>query len=81
VQIDWHKLDAEQWFVDETGVFWLEDTGVGVLAYLWGSGNMQRQDLPVEHRPVAIYSSGKGLGYVVQPRLHDTDIVWLQNRR
>jgi hypothetical protein len=37
--------------------------------------------LPIEQRPVAIYSNGNGLGYVVRPRPHDTDIVWLQNRR
>jgi DNA-binding winged helix-turn-helix (wHTH) protein len=81
VQINWHELSAEQWFADKTGIYWLDEQSPTVLSYLWETDNTTKLTLPLAQRPEAIYSNGAGLGYVVQPRPHDTDIVWLQNRR
>jgi DNA-binding winged helix-turn-helix (wHTH) protein len=81
VQIDWHTLNAEQWFSDGSGIYWLAPQGAQLQIYQWASAVLSTMDLPIEQRPVAIYSNGNGLGYVVRPRPHDTDIVWLQNRR
>ena len=80
VAINWRELNAEQWFVDGSGIYWLDKARRVIAGYGW-----QQQVVPYPWLkallPEAIYSSGQGLGYVVQPRPYDTDIVWLQNRR
>lgn len=80
VLIDWRKQTAEQWFVDDTGIYWQENENRTVNAYSWSDGTIMREAW-TSAWPVAIYSGGHGIGYVVRPRPHDTDIVWLQNRR
>ncbi|QBL08683.1 hypothetical protein E0Z06_03725 [Rheinheimera sp. D18] len=81
VQINWRQQNAEQWFVDSSGIYWLDQANHRIQAYAWLEGGAQSFALPQSQPPVAIYSKGKGVGYIVQPRLHDTDIVWLKNRR
>ncbi|WP_166837220.1 winged helix-turn-helix domain-containing protein [Rheinheimera pleomorphica] len=81
VRIAWREQDAEQWFVDNSGIYWLTADKRNVLAYRWQPGDVQPLALPEAKPMLAIYSAGDGLGYVVRPRPHDTDIVWLQNRR
>ncbi|MBU2112984.1 MAG: winged helix-turn-helix domain-containing protein [Gammaproteobacteria bacterium] len=81
VQLDWRYVKPEQWFSDQSGIYWLTVEGSEVQAYLWREQHITISNLPIEGRAVAIYSNGAGLGYLVRPRPHDTDIVWLQNRR
>ncbi|HEY9043907.1 MAG TPA: winged helix-turn-helix domain-containing protein [Rheinheimera sp.] len=80
VRIDWRKQTAEQWFVDDTGIYWQDNEHRTVNTYSWSEGALS-SDSWTSAWPVAIYSGGHGIGYVVRPRPHDTDIVWLQNRR
>ncbi|MBZ9611135.1 winged helix-turn-helix domain-containing protein [Rheinheimera maricola] len=81
VSIDWRKQDAEQWFVDDSGIYWLASDNNSVHSYVWQTAQHNTVALPTGQQAIAIYSSGNGLGYIVRPRPHDTDIVWLQNRR
>jgi DNA-binding winged helix-turn-helix (wHTH) protein len=81
IEIDWRRLTAEQWFTDSSGVYWLDASGTALKRYHWHNGLMDTKTLPQPTVPVAIYSGGKGLGYIVYPRPYDSDIVWLQNRR
>ena len=80
VPLDWRKQTAEQWFVDDSGIYWQDDASHTIKVYQWADDTI-RGETWQRPWPVAIYSSGQGLGYIVQPRQHDTDIVWLQNRR
>lgn len=80
VQIDWRKQNGEQWFVDDTGIYWQDNDSKTVNSFSWSEQALS-QDSWTSAWPVAIYSDGHGIGYVVRPRPHDTDIVWLQNRR
>ncbi len=81
VQLDWRYVKPEQWFSDQTGIYWLTAQGTDVQAYLWQEQQVAIFTLPLEKRAIAIYSNGAGLGYLVRPRPHDTDIIWLHNRR
>ena len=81
LQINWRTVNSEQWFTDSSGVYYLDATSNVVQHYHWQSGERTTITLPQAARPVAIYSNGAGLGYIVQPRPFDSDIVWLQNRR
>jgi hypothetical protein len=81
VQLDWRYVKPEQWFSDQSGIYWLTAQGTAVQAYLWQGQQVISFNLPIKESAVAIYSNGAGLGYLVRPRPHDTDIVWLHNRR
>ena len=81
VELDWRHVKPEHWFSDQSGIYWLSAQGTAVKAYLWQERHLTAFNLPIEQRAVAIYSNGAGLGYLVRPRPHDTDIVWLHNRR
>ncbi|HEX5792526.1 MAG TPA: hypothetical protein VFY01_04570, partial [Rheinheimera sp.] len=81
VQINWHKQTGEQWFVDDTGIYWLDNQQFMLHSYRWTQQFVSSHVWSLPQWPVAIYSNGHGVGYVVRPRPHDTDIVWLQNRR
>lgn len=81
VQLDWRYVKPEQWFSDQSGIYWLTVQGNEVKAYLWQEQHVTTFNLPIEEHAVAIYSNGAGLGYLVRPRPYDTDIVWLKNRR
>ncbi|MDR6981610.1 DNA-binding winged helix-turn-helix (wHTH) protein [Rheinheimera pacifica] len=81
VQIDWRSSSGEQWFTDNTGVYWLADNNTAVYRFDWLSQQVNVLLITEQEMPVAIYSNGRGLGYIVRQRPYDTDIVWLQNRR
>jgi len=81
VAIDWRELNGEQWFVDDTGIYWLQTAQQIINRYDWQSEQVHQLPWTQQNWPVAIYSNGAGLGYIVRPRPHDTDIIWLQNRR
>uniref|UniRef100_A0A486XV26 Transcriptional regulatory protein, C-terminal n=1 Tax=Rheinheimera sp. BAL341 TaxID=1708203 RepID=A0A486XV26_9GAMM len=81
VAIDWRQLNGEQWFVDDTGIYWLNTAEQIINRYDWQSEQVHQLPWTQQNWPVAIYSNGAGLGYIVRPRPHDTDIIWLQNRR
>jgi DNA-binding winged helix-turn-helix (wHTH) protein len=81
VHINWREVGSEQWFTDGSGIYWLDKQRVVLRAYRWAADVVADYTLPKQQWPVAIYSNGDGLGYIVRPRPHDTDIVWLQNRR
>ena len=81
LSLDWRKQSAQQWFVDGSGIYWLTADQLAVQFYRWQDGSINKLTLPDDKPIIAIYSGGEGLGYVVRPRPHDTDIVWLQNRR
>lgn len=81
VAINWRQQSAEQWFVDNTGIYWLQHESSSIQSYKWVTDKINGINWPESDWPVAIYSNGNGLGYVVRPRPHDTDIVWLHNRR
>lgn len=80
VYIDWHNSSAEQWFSDNSGVYWLGDNNT-IYRFDW----LSQQTMPLlsaaPEMLLAIYSNGNGPGYIVRQRPYDTDIVWLQNRR
>jgi DNA-binding winged helix-turn-helix (wHTH) protein len=80
VYIDWRSTDAEQWFSDSSGIYWLGDNNT-IYRFDW----LSQQTSPLlntgQEMPAAIYSNGSGPGYIVRQRPYDTDIVWLQNRR
>lgn len=80
VELEWRNIEPEQWFTDHTGVYWLTDRDQ-VRFYSWHTKTIDNITLPVDEKPLAIYGDGEGLGFIVRPRPHDTDIVWLQNRR
>lgn len=81
VAIDWRLLEAERWFSDATGVYWLDSTQHLLQGYLWHSAEVTAVSWPEPGLPLAIYGAGNGVEYVVRQRPYDTDIVWLQNRR
>ena len=81
VAINWRELNAEQWFVDDTGIYWLDKARRAISGYQWSQRSLVQYPWTKALLPEAIYSSGAGVGYVVQPRPYDTDIIWLQNRR
>ncbi|MDP5151798.1 winged helix-turn-helix domain-containing protein [Rheinheimera baltica] len=81
VELNWRQLSPEQWFVDTSGIYWLEPNRAGLGAYLWNKQEVNVSPWLSQQWPEAIYSNGRGIGYVVQSRPYDTDIVWLQNRR
>jgi DNA-binding winged helix-turn-helix (wHTH) protein len=81
ININWRTVGAEQWFTDSSGIYAVAGHGAELQIYRWAQGRIETKQLPKPQRPVAIYSSGEGLGYIVQPRPFDSDIVWLQNRR
>ncbi|MGP9800223.1 winged helix-turn-helix domain-containing protein [Rheinheimera sp. NSM] len=80
VYIDWHSSSAEQWFSDDSGIYWLGDNNT-IYRFDW----LAQQTMPLlsaaPEMLLAIYSNGNGPGYIVRQRPYDTDIVWLQNRR
>ena len=81
VQIDWRSSTGEQWFTDNSGIYWLADNNTAVYRFDW----LSQQTMPLlsaaPEMLLAIYSNGNGPGYIVRQRPYDTDIVWLQNRR
>ena len=81
VQLNWRQLSSEQWFVDSSGIYWLDKQQHALKYYTWRNQQITQLNWPQSTLPLAIYSSGDGVGYVVRQRPHDTDIVWLQNRR
>jgi hypothetical protein len=81
VQIDWRSSTGEQWFTDNSGIYWLADNNTTVYRFDWLSQQENALLVMDQEMPVAIYSDGSGLGYIVRQRPYDTDIVWLQNRR
>ncbi len=81
LQLNWRQLTPEQWFSDDSGIYWLDKQQQALKQYSWRSGAVSQQALPQLPLPLAIYSQGNGLGYIVRQRPHDTDIVWLKNRR
>lgn len=81
IQLNWRQLNPEQWFADDTGIFWLDHKNRALNVWYWGNTEITTQALSEPQWPVGIYSNGAGLGYVVRPRPIDTDVVWLQNRR
>lgn len=81
VQIDWRSSTGEQWFTDNSGIYWLADNNTTVYRFDWLSQQVNALLVMEQEMPVAIYSDGSGLGYIVRQRPYDTDIVWLQNRR
>lgn len=81
VQIDWRSSTGEQWFTDNSGIYWLADNNTAVYRFDWLSQQVNTVLVTEDEMPVAIYSDGNGLGYIVRQRPYDTDIVWLQNRR
>lgn len=81
VQINWRSSTGEQWFADNSGIYWLADNNTKVYRFDWLSQQVTAVLATEQEMPVAIYSDGNGLGYIVRQRPYDTDIVWLQNRR
>ncbi|CAM3770512.1 winged helix-turn-helix domain-containing protein [Rheinheimera salexigens] len=81
ITIDWRQVTSEQWFVDESGIYWLNPNKQILQSFLWQDQQMRDHTWFQPAWPLAIYSNGNGLGYIVQPRPFDTDIVWLQHRR
>ncbi|WP_240223712.1 winged helix-turn-helix domain-containing protein [Rheinheimera hassiensis] len=81
VKIDWRSSTGEQWFTDSSGIYWLADNNTTVYRFDWLSQQVNALLVMEQEMPVAIYSDGSGLGYIVRQRPYDTDIVWLQNRR
>ncbi len=81
VRLNWRQLGAEQWFTDSSGLYWLDKHQHALQHYAWQSAAVTKMAWPQPVLPLAIYSNGEGLGYVVRQRPYDTDIVWLQNRR
>lgn len=81
VKIDWRISTGEQWFADNSGIYWLADSNTTAYRFDWLSQQINVFLALEQEMPVAIYSDGKGLGYIVRQRPYDTDIVWLQNRR
>ncbi|GAB2905865.1 winged helix-turn-helix domain-containing protein [Rheinheimera gaetbuli] len=81
VQLDWRQLSSEQWFVDNSGIYWLDGQQRALKSYAWNTQQVTQRSWPDETLPLAIYSGGDGIGFIVRQRPHDTDIVWLKNRR
>ncbi|MEH8016081.1 winged helix-turn-helix domain-containing protein [Rheinheimera muenzenbergensis] len=80
-QLNWRQLSPEQWFTDSSGIYWLDTQHDALKYYDWHTQQLTELNWPQSNMPLAIYSGGKGIGFVVRQRPHDTDIVWLQNRR
>jgi DNA-binding winged helix-turn-helix (wHTH) protein len=81
IKIDWRNVTSEQWFVDESGIYWLDPNQQALQAYRWQDQKIYAKTKFNHAWPLAIYSNSNGLGYVVLARPFDTDIVWLQQRR
>lgn len=81
IEIDWRNVTSEQWFVDSSGIYWLNPNQRRLQSYLWQDQIVHDEIGFKETWPLAIYSNGNGLGYLVQARPFDSDIVWLQHRR
>lgn len=81
VQLDWRQLSSEQWFADNNGIYWLDEQQHALKYYVWQNRQVMQLNWPDAALPLAIYSHGDGIGFIVRQRPHDTDIVWLKNRR